>query len=188
MALPALRSYDGRRDTEGEIGGLAMWEFLKQWNWHPGAIITLFVVIGGFLTAIVAIIANSWSRARREEIRANLKRDMLDRGVAAEQVERLINLPVDGKPEANEKELEGNLASVLVQNEIPAATLERVVRIYQETDPATKKAVYAALEEIIGCEPEEEQLLAAVRALCPARTPAVSTGRFQEVPAGVGAG
>jgi hypothetical protein len=167
---------------------MAMWEFLRHWNWEPGAVITLFVVIGGFLTAIVAIIANSWSRARREEIRANLKRDMLDRGVPADQVERLINLPVDGYPQVNEKELEGNLASALVQSETPGATLERVLRIYQETDPATKKAVYAALEEIIDCGPDEEQLLAAVKALCPARTPALTTGRFQEVPAGVGAG
>ena len=113
---------------------------------------------------------------------------MLDRGMPIEQVVRLVGGPSAEGPPANGKELEAQFASLLVQNEIPAPTLERVLRIYQETDPATKKAVYDSLEEIVGSGPSEDQLVAAVKALCPAYSSVQSVqiaSRFEEVPAAV---
>jgi hypothetical protein len=160
-----------------------MWDFFK--NWQPHEVLALFVAIGFFLTVIVAVVAASWNRVRREEIRANSIREMLDRGIPVDQVERLIGLPTHGETAANGKALEAQFASLLVQNEVPAPKMERVLRIYQETDPATKKAVYDSLKEIVGSSPSEEQLVAAVMALCPAHGPALPAGSFAEVPAAV---
>jgi hypothetical protein len=157
-----------------------MWDALKNGNWDANRVIELFMAVGLVVTVIVAVVGYLWSLVRREEIRANLKRDMLDRGLSVEQIEQLVAAPSE---KINEKALEGNLASVLVQNEIPAPVLERVVRIYQQTDPATKKAVYDALEELIGSSPSEEQLVAAVGALCPPRSNATPTAQLERVPA-----
>ena len=161
-----------------------MWDLLKPGSWNAPDVIILFVMLGIFLTAIVATITVSWSRVRREEIRSNSMRELLDRGMSMEQVERLVGVPADERNPAQGKELEAQFASLLVQNEIAAPTLERVLRIYQSTDPATKKAVYDSLEEIVGSSPSEEQLVAAVKALCPAHAQAAPTGRYEELPAG----
>ena len=117
-----------------------MWDLLKPGSWNAPDVAMLFMLIGFFLTAIVATVAVCWSLVRRAEIRATSMRDLLDRGIPIEQVVRLVGAPSDDGSPAKGKGLEAQFASLLVQNEIPAPTLERVLRIYQETDPATKKA------------------------------------------------
>jgi hypothetical protein len=161
-----------------------MWDAIK--NWQAVDVIVLVMVIGMFLTAIVVSVAVSWGWVRREEIRANLKRDMLERGLSVEQVERLIRAPHQERPPVEAKEFEAQFASLLVQNEVSAPTMERVLRVFQETDPLTKKAVYDSLEEIVGSSPSEEQLIAAVKALCPARASTLPTdSQFAPMPAAV---
>src|SRR6516225_6316766 len=114
-----------------------MWDFLKQGTWEPGAVIALVMVIGILVMMIAAIVASTWSRVRREEIRASFRRDMVDRGLPIEQIERLENALPDEVPSARVKKLEAQLASLLVQSETPGPTLEKVLRIYQGTDSAT---------------------------------------------------
>jgi hypothetical protein len=143
-----------------------MLEFFS--TWHPGLVLALVAVVGFFLTTTVWVIAGHWSSVRRAEIAADLKRDLIQQGQTIEQIERLLAGPAAGaEAQANEKELEAYLASLMVQAEVSEETLEEVLRIYQATDAGTKQAVYDSLEEILGAEPSEEQLLAAVRALCP---------------------
>ena len=67
-----------------------MWEFLS--TWPPGMVIGLVSVVGGCLTAIVWGIAIFWSWTRRAEIAANLKRDLLQRGLSVEEVERVLDV------------------------------------------------------------------------------------------------
>jgi hypothetical protein len=162
-----------------------MWDFLKQGTWEPGAVIALVMVIGILVMMIAAIVASTWSRVRREEIRASFRRDMVDRGLPIEQIERLENALPDEVPSARVKKLEAQLASLLVQSETPGPTLEKVLRIYQGTDSATKAAIYDSLEEIIESSPSEEQLVAAVAALCPGRAEQPSSGRTEEAHAAV---
>jgi hypothetical protein len=160
-----------------------MWDFLTHGKWDMPGVLSFFMLAAFFVTAIVASIAIPWSLVRQKEIRANSIRDMLDRGMSIEQVERLVGTPSeDGNP-AKAKQLDAQFASLLVQNEVPAPTMERVLRIYQQTDPVTKKAVYDSLEEIIGSSPTEEQLVAAVKALCPAPAGPAPSARFEEIPA-----
>jgi hypothetical protein len=144
-----------------------MIEMLSRWK--PGEVIAGLAVILGCLTAIVWGVAIFWCWARRTEVRANLMRDFLQRGLAVEEIERLLRVQHDPTPAAklvNERELEANLASLLVQYEVSAATIEQVVRVYQGTDPATKKAVYDAIEEMLESGAGEDQLLTAIRTLC----------------------
>jgi hypothetical protein len=162
-----------------------MLDFLKQGNWDPQAILALICLVGLLLTGIVVTITVAWSHVRREEIRANLKRDMIDRGVPIDQIERLIGVSTSSGEPVNEKELEAQFASLLVQNEVPGPTMQRLLCAYQATDASTKAAVYSSLEEILGSEPNEEQLVAAVTALCPPRPGPVPTGPYAESPAAV---
>src|SRR5581483_7328656 len=115
-------------------------------TWRPEAVIGLVAVIGGCLAVVAIVVAGIWCSVRHADIAANLKRDMLQRGLTVDENERLMRAPAETSSAGSEKELEASLASLLVQNEVPGPTLERVLRIYQETDPSTKKAVYDSLE------------------------------------------
>ncbi len=160
-----------------------MTEFFATWK--PSEVIGLAAILAGCLAVVLIVALGVWCAIRHAETAANLKRDMLQRGLSVDEIERVLRAPAEDHTSVSEKGLEAALASLLVQNEIPAPTLERVLRAFQATDPATKKAVYDSLEEIIGGEPSEEQLLAAVKAFCPPRGGVAPAGRFDQVPAGV---
>jgi hypothetical protein len=62
-----------------------------------GQLIGFFAVVGGTLVAICTISGALWTgvrfaelRARRVELEAGLKRDMLARGMSAEEIERVL--------------------------------------------------------------------------------------------------
>ncbi|HEY1376798.1 MAG TPA: hypothetical protein VGF55_08380 [Gemmataceae bacterium] len=154
-------------------------------TWKPSEVIGLAAALGGCLTVVLIVALGVWCSVRHAETAANLKRDMLQRGLSVDEIEHVLRAPAEVPAFASEKELEAGLASLLVQNEVAGPTVERVLRAYQATDPATKKAVYDSLEEIIGSEPSEDQLLAAVTALCPPRTGAPPAARFEHAPAGI---
>jgi hypothetical protein len=159
-----------------------MLEFFATWS--PTAIIGLVSVVGGLLAVSICVGLISWCVVRRAQIAADLKRDLVQRGLSVEQIERLIQGPPEEEKPYYEKHLEGSLASLLAQAEVPGPVMTEVLRIYQATDGGTKKAVYDAIEEIIGSEPTEEQLLAAVRTLCPPKAGAAMSPQFDSARVG----
>jgi hypothetical protein len=154
-------------------------------NWSPEAVLGLISIVGGLLAVVSCVGLISWCIVRRSQIAADLKRDLVQRGLSIEQIERLIQGPPESEKPYYEKQLEGSLASVLAQCEVPGPVMTEVLRIYQATDGGTKKAVYDAIEEIIGSEPSEEQLLAAVRTLCPPKSGVVVSPQFDSARIGV---
>ena len=65
-----------------------MIDFLSRFN--PGEVIGLAAIVGGGLCAIFAIIANYWHESRKAELAANLKQDMLNRGMSAEEIKTVL--------------------------------------------------------------------------------------------------
>jgi hypothetical protein len=58
----------------------------------PEAFFGIVIAVGGaFLVAIVGIIVWHWYKWRKREIDANLKLDMLARGMSAEDIERVLS-------------------------------------------------------------------------------------------------
>src|SRR5262249_52046329 len=109
-----------------------MLDFLS--TWPPGMVIALVSVVGGCLTAIVWGIAIFWSWTRRVEIAVSLKRDLIQRGLSVEEIERLVREPAVNDKPTNERQLDASLASLLVQYEVSAPTMEQVVRTFQAAD------------------------------------------------------
>ena len=62
---------------------------LSKVNSHD--MVAVIAIAGGILVAITAIIAGNWARMRRTEMELALKRDMLERGLSAEDIERVLN-------------------------------------------------------------------------------------------------
>jgi hypothetical protein len=63
-----------------------------------GELIALVAVGGGMLIAIVCVLAGVWHKIRTEEITANLKREMLDRGMSVDEIKAVLEAGSKGKP------------------------------------------------------------------------------------------
>jgi hypothetical protein len=73
-----------------------MLEWLSQLS--AGQMIGLIAVIGGPLIAIVAIVSAAWARVRRAELQARraetaaaLKEQMIERGMSADEIVRVLD-------------------------------------------------------------------------------------------------
>jgi hypothetical protein len=53
-------------------------------------IIPVIAIAGGLLVGMVAILAGTWQKNRQIELEIGLKQDMLNRGMSAEEIERVI--------------------------------------------------------------------------------------------------
>ena len=68
------------------------------WRLDGGELIGFFSVVGGLAVAVIAIIGGCWTasrkaeaRTRQVEVEAALKQDMLNRGMSAQDIERVLN-------------------------------------------------------------------------------------------------
>jgi hypothetical protein len=66
---------------------------------QPSLIVPVVALIGGTIVFTVWIIAHYWKRGRQLDIEASLKQDMLNRGLAAADIERILWASSDGPPE-----------------------------------------------------------------------------------------
>jgi hypothetical protein len=54
------------------------------------SIIPVIAILGGFLVAAIGIVASTWRKHRQTEMEIALKHEMLNRGMSAEEIERVI--------------------------------------------------------------------------------------------------
>jgi hypothetical protein len=74
--VPALNLY--------EVEQRVMYELLAKIE--PGQLIGLVAVVGGLVCGIVGIVMGVGLEIRRAELAAGLKKDMLERGMSAEEI------------------------------------------------------------------------------------------------------
>lgn len=146
------------------------------------ATILFFVLLGTgisiLLFCLVAIAVNqSWNArqaARREEREAALKKDMLDRGLSVDEIERLIRVTAEQpkKPvEIADEDVDalGELGGLLGRCEPDAKpeAIEEILAIARTADWKMKRAMVSALTEMheVAGTISDEQIRAAVRAL-----------------------
>jgi hypothetical protein len=72
-----------------------MQELLSQIG--VGAFIAIIAILGSFLIPIVAIVGAFTYKHRRLSVEAALKHDMLDRGMSAEEIERVLGASLSRK-------------------------------------------------------------------------------------------
>jgi hypothetical protein len=71
---------------------MAMSDFLSRF--HGGELIGLVAVVGGLLCGIVSIIGHFWHENRETA----LKRDMVERGMSAEEIQAVLYAGAGRKP------------------------------------------------------------------------------------------
>lgn len=64
---------------------------MHEWLMSLGpVVIPVIAIAGGLLVGVVGIVANAWQKNRQVELECSLKQDMLNRGMSAEEIERVI--------------------------------------------------------------------------------------------------
>jgi hypothetical protein len=57
---------------------------------EPGHIIPIVAIVGGILWGIVSSLAMAWTKIRKAELQATLKRELIAQGRSADEVERIL--------------------------------------------------------------------------------------------------
>jgi hypothetical protein len=65
-----------------------MTDFLSRVD--GGELIAIIAVGGGMLIALLSIAAGVWHKVKSEQIAADLKKDMLDRGMSADEIKTVL--------------------------------------------------------------------------------------------------
>jgi hypothetical protein len=66
-----------------------MHEFLSKFD--SGELLGLVSIVGGMSFTLLIVAGKYWQNVRQSEIAANLKRDMLDRGMSAEEIKTVLD-------------------------------------------------------------------------------------------------
>jgi len=141
-----------------------------------GQIIPVIAIIVGGLVGIVAIVSGCLTANSRVRHDAELRKNMLDRGMSASEVETAMrNFGVScGSQGSIEDGLwyDGELAKFLAVphgksgiSYSPEA-IDYMLRAFRELSPNEKETIFNSIQEMIEAGAGEEQLVAAVRGLC----------------------
>lgn len=139
-------------------------------------LIPLVAIVTGAIVGIIAIVSGcliSHAKVRQD---AELRRNMLDRGISAAEIEQAMR--GFGAPVADQESLEdalwydGELAKLLTTSKTkdggaysPEA-IDLVLRSFRLLPANEKESIFGSIQGMIEASAGEEQLVAAVRGLC----------------------
>lgn len=79
---------------------MANFSWTEFWDHAPGMIMMLCIFGGSAITGIIALVVNGWKHNREHERISILKQQMIDKGMSADDIIRVIQAePPQSKPE-----------------------------------------------------------------------------------------
>jgi hypothetical protein len=157
-----------------------MSELLSKFD--SGELIGLVAMTGGMALGLIlglaGILTYHFRRSRQLEMEAALKQDMLQRGLAAADIERVMRAtspePYQGQVapflEANreltDQEAEAQVAAALVTLGVDPDKIEQAVAAVRGAPRGTKQTVARMVAKMATAGADEDQVLAAVNSLC----------------------
>jgi hypothetical protein len=142
-----------------------------------GLVSVLGPLIGGALIAVVGILATQWRRVRLAEMEANLKQQMLDKGMPAAEIEQVLKASSHPPSPAENSAFTGapgidkfTLVKFMAENSLSGEDIVRVLRAFDGppdqslgSSPASKEKA-ALVEHLIGQEMPAEEIERVLRA------------------------
>jgi hypothetical protein len=163
----------------------------------PESVFVLALLFGSLLfvglLVFLGVSLNTWWNSRQEASRAEreaaLKREMLDRGLSVDEIERLIRATAEPPTKIEDEDIDalGELGGVLgtCEPEAKPETIEEILAIARTADSKMRRAMVSAVSEMHGNAGTitDEQIRAVVRALArPAGPSTPSTPPVVDVP------
>jgi hypothetical protein len=141
-----------------------------------------FIFGGTAIVGIVTAVVANWRKTRESEHQAVLKQNMLERGMSAVDIERVLRagpaaaaeeeadraLKVKAAAAASqdERSWDVEVANQLLQHDVPGSEAEQILTAFRAGDAPTRKALAGKIEEMLDSGANGERVLAVVRALC----------------------
>jgi hypothetical protein len=151
---------------------------------EAGHVVAITAILGTLLMIIIAIIGGYWTSARNQAAENMLKHDMIERGMSADEIQKVLQASgtkepsgigfVAGRPMSDEA-MAARILTSLVSHGVTNDGLALVMPSVHAASLESKEAINNALNELeeAGAE-DSEQYLTLVRAMCPApRQPVV---------------
>jgi hypothetical protein len=119
---------------------------------QPALLIPLVSMLGATLVSIVWIIAHYWKGIRQLDVEMALKQDLLNRGLSAADIERVLWASSGGppQPESNTPEVitdnEYYLVEKMLDDGKTIEEIERLVRAFKGEGASASKAIKAVRE------------------------------------------
>jgi hypothetical protein len=117
---------------------------------QPSLIVPALSLVGATIVAIVWILAYHWKRVRQIDFESSLKQDMLNRGLSAGDIERVLWASSDGPPEQNTAatqevitDNEYYLVEKMIDEGKTTEDIERVIRAFKGNGSTAIKAIEA---------------------------------------------
>jgi hypothetical protein len=104
---------------------------------QPALLIPILAILGASVVSLVWVVAHYWAKGRRMELETALKKDMLNRGLGAADIERILlaSSDTDADERPAEKETitdnEYYLVEKMLDEEYPVEEIERLVRAFK---------------------------------------------------------
>jgi hypothetical protein len=120
---------------------------------QPSLIIPALALTGATIVCTVWILAYFWKRVRQIDVESSLKQDMLNRGLSAAEIERVLWASSDGppapsSPEAQEiiSDNEYYLVEKLIEEGKTVEEIERLVRAFKGNGSTAIRTIAAVRE------------------------------------------
>jgi hypothetical protein len=147
---------------------LIIFVFMSQLQWAPLEWVGLVAVLAASALGMTGLLF--WRRVRLAQADAAWKQGLLQRGLSAEEIERLIRGATASPPSLHtENQTIEDLAACLQRCGASEDVMEQVFRAVRTAEPPARLALWHAIQGLAGESGEEatnEQILATVRGLC----------------------
>ncbi len=149
----------------GVPGSGAILAYLGEWS--STAVIALTAVLVGAGIATTALLF--WRRIQLAQTDSALKQAMLQRGLAPEEIERLVRVDTN-RPQLSRTPDDAieELAACLGECAVSAPVLEQIMAVVRAEEPPMRQVLSSAVVGLVrglGGEADEEKILAVIRGL-----------------------
>jgi hypothetical protein len=152
---------------------------------HLGSILFITFVFGGWIiTSVASTFARNWRKARESEHLAALKQNMIEKGMSAEEIQRVISAAP--APAEDKQPPVVNLAKKLAEHEVEERPLEEILRAFNAADPTHQQTLAQTVVTMLDAGADANRVLVAVRALSSSpvsQIPGSNDQRYTDEPA-----
>lgn len=155
------------------------------WDGIQGIVLGSLLFGGWVIVAVVNSVAKNCRKARESAHLAGLKQSMIERGMSADEIERVVRAVPAGTEADDEPPLVA-LTTKLAEHEVAAPVIEEIVGLFRATDPQGQRTLAQAVGLMLDHGADAERLLALVRSLArpaPQAAAVVRKHRFTDEPA-----
>jgi hypothetical protein len=146
-------------------------------------IITVSLIFGGWIiVAVVKAVTNNWRKIHESEHQAVLKQSMIERGMGADDIERVLRAGPDSF-DKGAGDAATELSKELAEHSVPAPAMEQILNAFRSANPGDRKVLSNTVSAMLNGGADSEQVLAAVRALTRPAAEPTNEVRYRDNPA-----